>query len=167
MASATLTRHDLSILEKIKDPESAPSSPLLIDDSLPRDPHITDPLKYSIITQREREIISSIQSLELQVAGLKPTSSSSSPLTHYLSAVKDLDTLITSCPNYASARNNRAQALRRIYGDGILVSNSTLLQNEDFQVLDPKPSDTVLITASTTILQDLSTAITLLTPTTP
>jgi hypothetical protein len=167
MASATLTRHDLSILEKIKDPESAPSSPLLIDDSLPRDPHITDPLKYSIITQREREIISLIQSLELQVAGLKPTSSSSSPLTHYLFAVKDLDTLITSCPNYASARNNRAQALRRIYGDGILVSNSTLQKNEDVPVLDPNPSDAVLITASTTILRDLSTAITLLTPTTP
>jgi hypothetical protein len=165
MVSASLTNHDLFILEKIKDPESGPSAPVLIDSSLPRDPHITNDVVYQKITQSERTMISSIQGIELQIAKLKPASSSS-PLTQYLSCVKRLDELIEEYPNYASARNNRAQALRRIYGDGILVKGTSENSIEEFAHLDLEASEECLIAASKTILEDLTTAITLLTPAT-
>jgi len=167
--ASPLTQHDLSILEKIKDPESGPSAPLLIDDTLPRDPNISDESTYLRISQVERSIISSIQQIEMQIAGLKPSSPDSEsqlPLSQYLDCVKRLDELIQEFPDYASARNNRAQALRRIYGDRLLVSNPTSPPPTD-NVLDPTPSETTLLSASTTILTDLSTAISLLTPRNP
>jgi len=167
MASSSLTQHDISILDKIKDPEAGPSAPLLIDSSLPRDPHITDAAIYESITKLERSIISSIQSIELQIAGLKPTTSSSSPLSQYLSCVKDLDVLIEKHPNYASARNNRAQALRRIYGDGILVKTSSSSSKDEMVPLETTASETSLLSISTKILTDLTTAISLLPPPTP
>lgn len=162
----SLTTHDLSILEKIKDPEAGPSAPLLIDDSLPRDPHIPDPNTYQEVSSREREIISSFQEIELRIAGLKPTSSQS-PLSEYLNFVKRLDGLIEEYPKYASARNNRAQSLRRIYDDGILVELPEPQSSDESIALDTSPSDSTLLAASTTILTDLSTAISLLTPLTP
>lgn len=169
MPLALLTSHDISILEKIKDPESGPSAPLLIDASLPRDPNIPDSVLYNKISSLERSIIASIQAIELHIAGLRPSSSPESPLDQYLSCVKDLDALIEEHPNYASARNNRAQALRRIYGDGILVKISSSFSppptsKEEAKPLNTNASDPTLIEAATTVLADLTTAISLLTP---
>jgi hypothetical protein len=164
-----LTQHDLSILDKIKDPESGPAPRLVIEESLPRDPHVTDPTQYDQVTARERAIISSIQALELQIAGWRPASSPVPVLSQYLDCVKSLDALIDEYPDYASARNNRAQALRMIYGDSMLVrtpGHEEALPDEP-PVLDPTATDATLISASRTILTDLSTAITLLTPPTP
>lgn len=167
MASASsLSSRDMSILEKIKDPEAGPSTPLVIDDSLPRDPQITDPEQYSLVTGRERDIISSIQALELQIAGLSPASSSTPPLSQYLDRVNSLNALIEEYPNYASARNNRAQALRRIYGDGMLVQTTETFQDEA-PALNLTATDATLRSVSRTILTDLSTAISLLAPLTP
>jgi hypothetical protein len=165
MPSASLTNHDLFILEKIKDPESGPSAPILIDPSLPRDPHITDDVFYLQITQSERAIISSIQDVELQIANLKPAVSD--PLAQYLSSVERLDELVEEYPEYASARNNKAQALRRIYGDGMLVKGDSQTSTEEAKPLDVEASDEDLIVASNTILEDLDKAIKLLTPATP
>jgi len=164
MSSATLTTHDLFVLEKIKDPESGPAPPLLISESLPKDPYITDQKLYQSITQQEREIISTIQEIELQIAGLKPSSQASSPLSQYLICVKKFDRLIEDYPNYASARNNRAQALRRIYGDTMLVKSPLDTSGEQAMVLDPRASDTFLMSMSKQVLEDLTTAISLLTP---
>jgi hypothetical protein len=165
MPSSILTRHDLFVLEKIKDPESGPSAPVLIDSSLPRDPHITDDAVYQKITQSERTIISSIQDVELQIANLKPAVSD--PLAQYLSCVERLDELVGEFPSYASAKNNRAQALRRIYGDGILVKGSRESAKDEATPLDVEASNEDLIASSNTILDDLGTAISLLTPATP
>jgi len=173
MPSTSLTNHDLFILEKIKDPESGPSAPVLIDASLPRDPHVTDEAIYQHITRSERSIISSIQAVELQLANLKPVVSD--PLAQYLSCVERLDELVEEWPEYASARNNRAQALRRIYGDGCLVKGGgggggggEEGKGEDGAVpLDSEAEERDLVTAASTILEDLSTAIELLTPATP
>lgn len=163
-ASATrLTKHDLSILEKIKDPEAGPSAPLVIDESLPRDPHVTDSERYNSVTGRERTIISSMQALELQIAGQNPTSSTAPVLAQYLDCIKSLDQLIEEYPHYASARNNRAQALRRIYGDGMLVRTPAISKDEA-PILDPSASDAIIISTSKAILTDLSMAISLLTP---
>lgn len=166
MSATPLTKHDLFVLEKIKDPEAGSTAPLLISDSLPRDPHITDDVSYQLIVERERNIVSSIQTVELAIAGLKPPHPESSPLSQYLECVKSLDALIEEYPDYASARNNRAQALRRIYGDRILVK-STESVTEEAPALDPAASDETQIAASATIFTDLTSAITLLTPTNP
>jgi hypothetical protein len=163
MVSASLTNHDLFILEKIKDPESGPSVPVLIDSSLPRDPHITNDATYQKITQSERAIISLIHDVELQIAKLKPAAADS-PLSQYLSCVKRLDELIEEYPSYASTRNNRAQALRRIYGDGVLAKGNEERSADEATPLDVEASEDELIAASKTILDDLSTAISLLTP---
>ncbi|TVY92469.1 Tetratricopeptide repeat protein-like protein [Lachnellula willkommii] len=162
----SLTTHDLSILEKIKDPEAGPSAPLLIDDSLPRDPHVSDTTTYQAVSIQERTIISSFQEIELRIAGLKPVSSQP-PLSEYLDCIKQLDALIEEYPKYASARNNRAQALRRIYGNGILVRLPDSQSSEEAAPLDTAASNPTLFSVSTTILTDLSTAISLLTPITP
>lgn len=169
MAVATsLTSHDRGVLEKIKDPESGPSSRLLIDDSLPRDPHITDAELYNRVMQRERDLLLSIQQLELQIAGLKPSPTSQSSLSQYRQCISKLDRLIIEYPNYASARNNRAQALRRVYGDAMLLKSSAGASSREVAAaLDTSASDSDVLKASKTVLCDLDTAISLLTPQTP
>ncbi|CRK38729.1 hypothetical protein BN1723_004447 [Verticillium longisporum] len=72
MAEVSLSRNDLNVLEKIKDPDFDPAAIVMLDQSLPRDPHITDSAVYERVIQIEREIILSMQQLELQLAGLKP-----------------------------------------------------------------------------------------------
>jgi hypothetical protein len=163
--TSVLTTHDRTVLEKIKDPEAGSSAPLLIDPDLPRDPHINDSAVYLAITQEERNIITAIQSVELQLAGMKPASSEP-PLAQYVACVRSLDELVEEYPKYASARNNRAQALRRIYGDGILVKTPSKT-SEAMPVLDSEASEAELISISSKILNDLTTAIALLTPLTP
>jgi hypothetical protein len=64
-------------------------------------------------------------------------------------------------------RETIAQALRRIYGDGILVKGIAKSLPEEAEPLDPSASDQALISASNTILSDLTIAISLLTPTNP
>ncbi|RFU32675.1 hypothetical protein B7463_g3697, partial [Scytalidium lignicola] len=157
MATATLTPHDLVVLEKIKDPESGPSAPIMIDSSLTKDPHITDSTTYQTIVQREGAIISSIQKGELQFASPESNQSSEALVSIYRTAVTAFDELVGEYPDYASARNNRAQALRRIYGDEMLVrglNRST--------ALDKSCSNLDLIAASEKVLSDLDTAISLL-----
>ncbi|KAL3427558.1 Tetratricopeptide repeat protein 36-like protein [Phlyctema vagabunda] len=165
MATSMLTQHDLGVLDKIKDPESGPSAPILIDDSLPRDPKITDTTVYQRVAQRERDIILQIQELELQIAGLKPSPKSQASLTRYEACITSLDELVEDFPNYASARNNRAQALRRVFGDGMLV-NGLDTKNAPTP-LHAEVSASQAVAASKKVLDDLDTAITLLCPRTP
>lgn len=179
--SQSLTSHDLFVLEKMKDPEasSSASAPLMIDSSLPKDPHIADPSVYQTVSTRELAVISSIQAVELEIAGLKPTVSRQPQpalaLAQYESSLQTLGELIREYPNYASARNNRAQAIRRVYGDGILVkspdSNVNLAypsgKEEEAPPLDTSASDPTLLSISSTLLTDLDAAISLLAPPTP
>jgi hypothetical protein len=159
-ASAKLTLRDLHVLEKIKDPESDPSLLVQVDPSLPKDSHISDPTEYERVAQQEREIILSLQKLEMSG---RPASEI---IQGYRDSVSRLGQLIDSHPRYASARNNRAQALRRLYGDGMLVANA------------PRNPDALLSSQGTvadaderrqaaqTAMEDLDRAIALLTPTT-
>ncbi|KAH8674756.1 hypothetical protein BGZ60DRAFT_429734 [Tricladium varicosporioides] len=163
----SLTQHDIFVLEKINDPEASPEAPLLIDSSLPKDPNVLENALYQKVSSLERSIIASIQEIELQIAGLKPLTSQAPPLSRYLICVQSLDGLIQEYPKYASARNNRAQALRRIYGDGILVKSIEAAGIEEAVPLDTSASEEQLVDISSTILTDLSTAISILTPRTP
>lgn len=101
-----------------------------------------------------------MQQAELQLAGLKP-STGIKIVDAYKDCLDGLSALITANPSYASARNNRVQAIRRLYGDGMLVTgvdaSDGLLTGED----DRQDKQAVASQA----LSDLDTCISLLSPT--
>lgn len=156
-----LSNNDLNVLEKIKDPEADPSRVVNVDPSLPKDPHITDPAVYQKVVTTERDIILAIQEVELQIAGLKP-STRENPIESYWDCVRVLNSLIEEHPNYASARNNRAQAYRRLFGDSILVGTAV----DSMRLID-SPSSEAIKKAIDVVLNDLDIAISLLAPKTP
>jgi len=159
MAYISLSRNDINVLEKIKDPETDPTAVVPIDPQLPRDPHVTDGEVYTKIVNREREILLSIQKLELQLANLQPKTIPE-PVAWYKECLSKLDDIIEEFPNYASARNNRAQALRRLYGDNLLVGTQSA------KALIPQPDSDTRKRAAKTMLEDLDASIRLLSPTT-
>ncbi|KAI0025266.1 hypothetical protein F4780DRAFT_423386 [Xylariomycetidae sp. FL0641] len=158
MTQGSLTRRDFNVLEKIKDPEANPTAAILVDPSLPKDPNVTDEALYERVAQKEREIVLAMQQLEMQLAGLKP-GGTLDPIDEYQRRVADLDQLVSECPRYASARNNRAQALRRLYGDAMLLPG-----HKDADALIPDAADAEKGKAGDTALLDLDEAIALLTP---
>lgn len=162
MAYFELSRRDINVLEKIKDPESDPSLNVQVDPTLPKDPHISGPEEYQKVSQQEREIILAIQNLEVQQAKQRSTGTTSETdfVEEYRKCVSRLGELIESHPEYASARNNRAQALRRLYGDSMLVADVP----RNPQALLQEVDDAERIEAAKTVLSDLDRAISLLTP---
>ncbi|KAK6226186.1 hypothetical protein QIS74_02233 [Colletotrichum tabaci] len=159
MASMDLTRRDVNVLDKIKDPESDPSTNVMLDPSLPRDPHITNTSVYERVIQKEREIILSMQQLELQLAGLRPKTVAE-PVQEYKGLLSKLDNFIEEYPNYASLRNNRVQALRRLYGDTMLLAGPPATPQRLIQ--SPEPAE---VTQHARIaLEDIDMSIALLTP---
>lgn len=157
MAQISLSRRDENVLEKIKDPESDPSTAVIVDPSLPNDPNILDGDVYERVSKQEKQIILSMQGLEMQLAGLR-TATTPNPIKKYQTNVSHLAGLIGEFPKYASVRNNRAQALRRLYGDTIL------LRVPGPQALVQDASDEDKGQAALTVLADLDEAIALLTP---
>lgn len=157
--AAALSRRDLGVLEKIKDPESNTAAGSLLDESLPKDPNVTDQEVYERVSRKEREIVMSMQQLEIQLAKLQ-SQCSDEIRTSYQAAVSELGTLIAEYPDYASARNNRVQAMRRLYGDHLLMKEKP----EDSQALlsDINPEENTK--AASTVLNDLDSAIALLSP---
>ena len=160
MAYLSLSNNDLNVLQKIKDPESDPTAGISIHTDLPRDPHITDVDLYNAVVAKEREVLIEFQKLEMQLANLQPKTVTD-PVASYREGISQLDTLIRDHPNYASARNNRAQALRRLYGDGVLAGG------DSEQVLISNPTLEETSDAAKTILDDLDEAVRLLSPATP
>lgn len=159
MSSQSLSTRDIHVLEKIKDPESDPSRGVSIDASLPSDPNVSDRSLYMQLSQQEREIVFLMQALELQIAGLRP-SSGNDTTAQYQECIKSLDGLIRQHPNYASARNNRAQALRRLYGDSMLMADTNPLP----QALIKNPEEDERKRVAEIVLSDLDHSIALLTP---
>lgn len=168
----SLSRRDIDVLGKIRDPESNPESGLRLDPSLPMDPHTTDAAEYAAVSQRERELILSMQQSEMELAGLKQKILAD-PVEAYRTCVACLGKLVDEHPRYASARNNRAQALRRLYGDDMLlepVADGPLLGSPRPQrgveaILSGAAADEQeRAQAATTVLSDLDRAIALLMP---
>ncbi|KAK8133972.1 hypothetical protein PG984_005984 [Apiospora sp. TS-2023a] len=158
MDSTSLSRRDENVLEKMKDPESNPLMAVLVDPALPKDPNIHQPSIYERVSQRERDIVVTMQQLEMQLAGLKTATPALNPTEEYQTCVAHLGQLIAEYPQYASARNNRAQALRRLYGDRMLLhadDPTALAQGAEFS--EKKE-------AAAMALSDLDEAVKLLTP---
>jgi hypothetical protein len=159
MAYLSLSRHDTNVLEKIKDPESNPLTAIILDATLPKDPHLTDNSVYEAVIRKEREIVLSMQQIELQFAGIRPRTISE-PVTEYHLCLSKLDDLIDKYPNYASARNNRVQALRRLYGDTMLLDSFS----DASQSLIPSPNSDEKKKIAIKSLSDLDSCIRLLSP---
>ncbi|KAF4338831.1 hypothetical protein FBEOM_7254 [Fusarium beomiforme] len=163
MTSVCLSKHDINILEKIKDPESNPYAGIVLDSSLPRDPNITNATVYERVVEKEREIIRSIQSLETQLKSLESEEAKAVAVQGYQQSLSAVEGMIAEYPNYASARNNRVQILRRLYGDAMLLSDT----KDNSAPLIESPDQTERKKAVITALSDIETSIALLTPSSP
>lgn len=163
MASATsLSTRDVNVLEKIKDPEFDPNSGVITDLSLPRDPHVIDTSVYERVMAKERQIIQTIQKLEMDFSRSMAEDSNESTAKAYKECAAGFDELISEFPRYASARNNRAQIVRRLYGDAMLLSETTSMP----MPLIEQPEKEEKRKAAKTALEDLETSISLLSPAT-
>ncbi|CAH0041203.1 unnamed protein product [Clonostachys solani] len=160
MTAIELSRHDINVLEKIKDPESNPTAGIIIDDTLPRDPHIIDSTVYDRVVEKERQIIQSLQKLEIQLSQSMVENGTETAIQGYKDCASELDNLISEYPDYASARNNRAQVVRRLYGDAMLMSEITGMP----MPLVEQPDGGEKRTASASALADLEQSILLLSP---
>ncbi|KAF4441789.1 Tetratricopeptide repeat 36 [Fusarium acutatum] len=163
MASVCLSKHDINILEKIKDPESNPYAGIVLDSSLPRDPNITDATIYERIVERERDIIRSIQSLETQLKNLGSEEGKDVAVKGYQQSLSAVESMIDEYPNYASTRNNRVQILRRLYGDAMMLSDT----RDNSAPLIESPDQAERKKAVVTALSDIEASIALLTPSSP
>jgi hypothetical protein len=179
MSPSKLTPHDAGVLIKIKDPESS-ISPVLIDENLRRDPHIMDMSVYESIVETEKTILKTIVTLDNeQIICAKENyqrvdrNRRSRQLANWLACILRLDKLIEKHPNYASAKNNRVQALRTMYGDGLLVKCYSIYEDgkahtvpDGYPALDiqSQNNDLTMQGVSRKVLRDLNSGIDLLAP---
>ncbi|KAM0426970.1 hypothetical protein ACHAPT_007868 [Fusarium lateritium] len=159
MTCVSLSKHDINVLEKIKDPESNPYAGIVLDSSLPRDPNVTDASVYERVVEKEREIIRSIQKLEAQFKDIGKDAA----VNGYRECLSAIEDIISEHPNYASARNNRVQIFRRLYGDAILLSETS----DNTMPLIENPDTTEKRKVVATALKDMETSIALLSPSSP
>ncbi|KAF4980617.1 hypothetical protein FZEAL_3430 [Fusarium zealandicum] len=160
MTSVSLSKHDINVLEKIKDPESNPYAGIVLDSSLPRDPNVQDAGVYGRVVQKEREIIRSIQQLEAKLKDLGSEQGRDVAVQGYRDCLSAMEDIISEHPNYASARNNRVQIFRRLYGDAVLLSETS----DNTKPLIENPGQTEKRKVVATALGDMETSIALLSP---
>lgn len=150
MQQKPLSKADTRVLAQVFDPESAPDrAEVLVKPDLPADPRIDDERLLRHLKTCEAEAISKIEQCER----LGPRTSSRHEA--YTAALAILDDLILAYPDYASARNNRAQLRRWRFGD-----RSTLCQRS--VDVDPERS-----AAGISAVGDLELAIELASPKNP
>ena len=117
MQQVNLSKADSKILAQVFDPESGPAkAEVIVDPSLPADRHILDAQLLQDLKTREASAIRLIEDFE--------RSSTQTPQAKddtFKSALALLDDIVTECPEYASARNNRAQLRRWRFGDRSLL----------------------------------------------
>lgn len=164
MTSIDLSTRDINVLEKIKDPESNPAAGVIIDSALPRDPNIVDASVYDRVVATERSIIQSIQKIEIELSRSRGEQGpNTAAVEGYERCMSDFDGLVSEYPNYASARNNRAQIARRLYGDAMLLSDTATMPAP--LIASPERADKLRVAANA--LNDMDTSINLLSPRTP
>lgn len=160
--TVNLSAHDLNVLEKIKDPESDPRQRTMVNPGLPHDPHIQDQRLYFALVQHEQELINKLMKIEAVIYQPAASRTHAKVPDDYRGVLAKFNSIISKHPKYASAQNNRAQAIRRLFGDSILVDGP----------LDPaaiaRPHEPVERRESAALLlRDLNRCIMLLSPQTP
>ncbi|KAF2721416.1 hypothetical protein K431DRAFT_338704 [Polychaeton citri CBS 116435] len=149
--ASNLSKADSMVLAQVFDPESAPTrAEVLIDPYLAADRHIKDVELRSKLRSQERHAIMLIEDCE-------KTGTAHPDRRHaaYQQALAILDNIVLEQPDYASARNNRAQLRRWRYGD-----RNTLCQRRGGAVADRGM-------AASSSINDLREAISLASPPSP
>ena len=146
---ATLSNNDNAVLSQLFDPEAAPTPSILVDPSLPAEPHMLDQTTLAEIKRKEKTIIGRVE------IALKELSRSAERTTALQEAYHDMSELVNAYPEHASIRNNRAQLFRLQYGDHVLILSK--LSRTSSHVRD----------LASTALEDLNKAISLLSPANP
>lgn len=114
MLQKPLSVADSKVLAQVFDPESAPGrTEVLVDPILPADRHILDTDLLKQLRAQEREAIAFIEQFEKSGQQSNPQAQR----VAFQSSITILDDLISRHPDYASARNNRAQLRRWRFGD--------------------------------------------------
>lgn len=160
MATVDLSTRDINVLEKIKDPESNPAAGIILDSSLPRDPHVADANVYERVVAKEKSIIQQIQKIERELYASRTQEGTEFAVTGYERCLTELDSLVSEHPTYASARNNRAQIARRLYGDAMLMDDISGMPAP----LIPSPERAQKLQSAAQALRDMDISIDLLTP---
>ena len=107
-----LSKADSRVLAQVFDPESAlEKAEVLVDACLPEDSHIVNSETLAALKIREKTAIRIIEEFEMKSPG------SGDKDVAYRGSLAILDQLIEEYPQYASARNNRAQIRRWRFGD--------------------------------------------------
>jgi hypothetical protein len=107
-----LSRADSKVLAQVFDPESAPTrTEVLVNPDLPADPRILDNELLQQLKAEEKKAVAIVEHFE------KSGNAQASKIEAYQNALSILDNLISRHPDYASARNNRAQLRRWRFGD--------------------------------------------------
>lgn len=151
MLPKQLSKADSKVLAQVFDPESAPTRvEVLVNPDLPTDPCIQDAELLLKLKTREREAISIIEQFEKN-----QEDSQGSKDAAYKAALAIIDEVIESNPEYASARNNRAQLRRWRFGD-----RNTLCQKKS-------EVDHQRTAAGVAAVDDLKSAINLVSPSRP
>ncbi|WPG98792.1 Hypothetical protein R9X50_00158800 [Acrodontium crateriforme] len=127
MQPLQLSKADSKVLAQVFDPESGPAkAEVIVNPDLPADRHIADADVLLQLKGQEKQAISLIEAFE------KSTDRTTSKKQDvYRQSLAILDGLIAKYPQYASARNNRAQLRRWRFGDrNTLCQKSKSTQSE-------------------------------------
>ena len=144
-----MSTNDSAVLSQLFDPESTPSSGVLVDTSLPSDPAIADWKTLMTIKAEEQRIIRDVESV------MKDPQASQLKTSVLSAALQNLDTLLAGYPNSASLLNDHAQVFRLLYGNDIIVSSKN------------RPLSSEVTAGASKVLKGLDTAIRLMSPPTP
>lgn len=150
MATVQLSKADSRVLAQVFDPESGPArAEIIVDPSLPADQHLSSTTLQEL-KRREKEAVSLIEAFE---KSREKTESRKESV--FRQALSQLNQIVDDFPDYASARNNRAQLRRWRFGDrNLLCQAPDALQRERAE-------------AAVTSIDDLKAAITLASPAKP
>jgi len=147
--SLELTGNDSAVLSQLFDPEAVPIPSILVDSSLPDEPRFENRHILAEIKEQEKAIVKRVE------AALKEHERSWKQTAALDEAYDALTGLIDAYPQCASFRNNRAQLLRLKHGDNLII---------------PRVSFGVsygLLSRGATVVADLDSAISLLSPSIP
>ncbi|KAI6842578.1 hypothetical protein KC340_g620 [Hortaea werneckii] len=147
MQPKQLSKADSRILTQVFDPESGPTkAEVIVDPFLPGDRHYHEDELVAKLRAREREAIVLIERFE------KDQPQTQSKADVFRTAVSVLDSIVDQYPLYASARNNRAQLRRWMFGDRYMLCQPQTIAKSD------------RTSTASAILADLKSAVSLASP---
>lgn len=112
MSNIPLSKADSKVLAKVFDPESGPARvEILVNQDLPQDRYIHDAALLGALRAQEKKAIAIIEESE---TSRQPEAAKDDA---YRTALAILNDIVENHPEYASARNNRAQLRRWRFGD--------------------------------------------------